>query len=150
MLADHPPVVEGLDVTHETPCHHFSGLFLALLPDLLANPHLDRLVFNTVTRPITTTSAGSPNSEEPMTFYRIADLHFSDHDAYRRYLTWFEENPISPERDPAGGLPLLRSHRQCGSVQGPSVHAIQQCLRSSALLQMWEQEAGEFAAAIQP
>jgi hypothetical protein len=72
------------------------------VPDLLANPHLDRLVFNTVVRPITTTSAGSPTAQQPQSFYRIAELHFVDHDAYERYLHWFEDNPIPPERSPAG------------------------------------------------
>jgi len=72
------------------------------IPDLLANPHLDRLVFNTVVRPILATSAGSPTSEEPETFYRIAELHFANHDSYEQYLAWFREHPIPPERGPAG------------------------------------------------
>src|SRR3990172_10842007 len=72
------------------------------VPDLLANPHLDRLVFNTVVRPITSTSAGSPTAQQPQSFYRIAELHFVDHDAYQRYLHSFEDNPIPPERSPAG------------------------------------------------
>ncbi|MDH3292705.1 MAG: hypothetical protein OER95_00090 [Acidimicrobiia bacterium] len=74
-------------------------------PDLLANPHLDRLVANDVVRPITATSAGSATTStgaEPVTFYRIMELHFADHDAYRRYLDWFEQNPIDPSRGPAG------------------------------------------------
>ena len=72
------------------------------VPDLLANPYVDKLVFNTVIRPITATSSGSPTAEEPETFYRIAELHFSDHDAYEKYLEWFKEHPIPPERGPAG------------------------------------------------
>lgn len=72
------------------------------VPDLLANPFLDRLVFNTVIRPITATSSGSETAREPDTFYRIAELHFADHDAYGSYLQWFEDNPIPPERGPAG------------------------------------------------
>lgn len=72
------------------------------VPDLLANPHLDALEFNTVVRPITATSAGSPTADKPTTFYRIAELHYADHEAYERYLEWFEENPIPPERGPAG------------------------------------------------
>ena len=43
------------------------------VPDLLANPYLDRLVFNTVVRPVLSTSAGSPTAREPETFYRIAE-----------------------------------------------------------------------------
>jgi hypothetical protein len=72
------------------------------VPDLLANPYLDKLVFNTVARPITATSSGSPTADEPQTFYRIAELHFADHDAYERYTEWFVEHPIPPERGPAG------------------------------------------------
>lgn len=72
------------------------------VPDLLANPFLDRLVFNTVIRPITATSSGSATAPKPQTFYRIAELHFADIDAYENYLTWFDENPIPPERGPAG------------------------------------------------
>ncbi|MCL1593259.1 MAG: hypothetical protein M3132_02765 [Actinomycetia bacterium] len=72
------------------------------VPDLLANPHLDKLVFNTVVRPITATSSGSATAEEPETFYRIAELQFASHAAYERYLDWFKEHPIPPERGPAG------------------------------------------------
>jgi hypothetical protein len=72
------------------------------VPDLLANPYLDKLVFNTVIEPIVSTSSGSATAEDPETFYRIAELHFADHDAYEKYLEWFRENPIPPERGPAG------------------------------------------------
>ena len=71
-------------------------------PDLLANPYLDRLVANTVVEPITATSAGTPTTDEPVTFYRIVELHFADHDAYDHYLEWFAKNPIPVERGPAG------------------------------------------------
>ena len=72
------------------------------VPDLLANPFLDRLVFNTVIRPITATSSGSSTAEEPESFYRIAELHFTDHRAFDQYLEWFNDHPIPPERGPAG------------------------------------------------
>ena len=72
------------------------------VPDLLANPYVEKLVFNTVIRPIVATSSGSPTAEDPETFYRIAELHFADHDAYEKYLEWFRENPIPPESGPAG------------------------------------------------
>jgi len=71
-------------------------------PDLLANPHLDRIEMNNVIRPITSTSAGGATSPEPTTFYRIVELHFADHAAYDSYLAWFEEHPIPVERSPAG------------------------------------------------
>lgn len=72
------------------------------VPDLLANPFLDRLVFNTVVGPITATSSGSATAEQPQTFYRIAELHFRDHGAHAKYLQWFKDNPIPPERGPGG------------------------------------------------
>jgi hypothetical protein len=71
-------------------------------PDLLANPYLDRLVMNTIDRPIVATSAGTSPMDDPTTFYRIVELHFADHDAYDRYLKWFDANPIPMERSPAG------------------------------------------------
>ncbi|GMQ85840.1 MAG: hypothetical protein BMS9Abin07_1408 [Acidimicrobiia bacterium] len=71
-------------------------------PDLLANPHLDRIVLNTVVRPVTTTSAGTPTASDTATFERIAELHFADHGAYENYLAWFEAHPIPVERSPVG------------------------------------------------
>ncbi len=72
------------------------------VPDLLANPFVESLVFNKVIRPITATSSGSATADDPQTFYRIAELQFADHDAYEAYLRWFRDNPIPPERGPAG------------------------------------------------
>jgi hypothetical protein len=72
------------------------------VPDLLANPHLGRLVFNRVIRPVTQTSAGTPTGERAESFYRIAEMHFEDMGAYERYLAWFREHPIPPQRGPAG------------------------------------------------
>lgn len=72
------------------------------IPDLLANPHLSRLVFNTVIRPVTQTSGGGASVENGQTFYRIAEMHFEDTAAYDRYLAWFREHPIPPHRGPAG------------------------------------------------
>jgi hypothetical protein len=72
------------------------------VPDLLANPYLDRLVFNTVVRPVSTTSDGTPTTAKPESFYRIAELHFADHAAFEKYRAWFRDNPIPTERSPAG------------------------------------------------
>jgi hypothetical protein len=76
-------------------------LFNVHAPDILANPHVDRLVFNKVERPVRATSGQTP-VPEGLTFYRIAEMHFADEDAYERYVRWFEEHPIAPERTPAG------------------------------------------------
>lgn len=71
-------------------------------PDLLANPHLDRVVVNTVLRPITSTSAGTSTGSDIAPFERIAELHFAEREAYENYLRWFEEHPIPVERSPQG------------------------------------------------
>lgn len=71
-------------------------------PDLLANPYLDRVVLNTVLRPVTTTSAGTTTADDGASFERIAELHFADHEAYENYLRWFKEHPIPVERSPQG------------------------------------------------
>jgi len=79
-----------------------SWLFEVHAPDLLANPHLDRIVFNRVLRPVTRASGGSADVAVGYTFYRIAEMHFADEDAYAAYLAWFAEHPIPAERGPAG------------------------------------------------
>lgn len=71
-------------------------------PDLLANPHLERLVANDIVRPITASSSGTSTTADPVSFYRIVELHFADREAYDQYLAWFEANPIDPSRGPAG------------------------------------------------
>lgn len=77
-------------------------LFEVHAPDLLANPHLDRLVFNKVLRPVTTASGGTADIPPSMSLYRIAEMHFADEDAYTAYRAWFEEHPLPAERGPAG------------------------------------------------
>lgn len=72
------------------------------VPDLLANPHLDRIVFNTVIEQAETTSDGRTPAPQPMSLYRVAELHFADLAAMERYRQWFSEHPIPPERGPAG------------------------------------------------
>lgn len=78
-----------------------SWLFDVHVPDILANPHVDRLVLNKVVRPVTRSSDGS-TAVEGRSFYRVAEMHFADEDAYRRYLDWFAEHPIPVERSPKG------------------------------------------------
>lgn len=77
-------------------------LFEVHAPDLLANPHLDRLVFNKVLRPVRSASGGSATVPEGQNFYRIAEMHYADEAAYQAYLDWFADHPIPPERGPAG------------------------------------------------
>lgn len=93
----------GYDIADGVSVHEYETWLADVhFPDLLANPHLDRLVTNTVLRPIVATSAGTSTMEEPTTFYRIVELHFADRAAYDRYLEWFQANPIPEERSPSG------------------------------------------------
>jgi hypothetical protein len=77
-------------------------LFDVHAPDLLANPHLDRVVFNKVLRPVTQASGGTAEIPPGYSFYRIAEMHYADEEAYDRYLRWFEDHPLAPERGPGG------------------------------------------------
>jgi hypothetical protein len=77
-------------------------LFTVHAPDLLANPHLDQIVFNKVLRPVTQASGGTAAVTRNQMFYRIAELHFADEAAYERYRRWFDDHPIPIERGPAG------------------------------------------------
>ena len=70
-------------------------------PDLLANPHLDKLVLNKVERTVPYATGNTP-IPGGLSFYRISEMHFADEAAYQRYLQWFADNPIPPERGPAG------------------------------------------------
>jgi hypothetical protein len=77
-------------------------LFDVHAPDLLANPHLQRIVFNKVLRPVSQASGGTADIPPSQTFYRIAEMHFADEDAYAAYRAWFDEHPLPAERGPAG------------------------------------------------
>ena len=70
--------------------------------DLLANPYIDRLLFDTVLRPIASSSGGASSITNDIVPYRVAEIHFADERAYERALAWFEDHPIPPERGPAG------------------------------------------------
>lgn len=72
------------------------------VPDLLANPHLDRIVFNTVVEVVPTTSGSTATVGRQMSLFRVAELHFADRSALERYREWFEEHPIPDDRGPAG------------------------------------------------
>lgn len=72
------------------------------IPDILANPHVERLVFNTVIRPVTRSSGGAAAIERSQAFYRVAEMHFRDMAAYEAYVEWFQAHPLPRERGPAG------------------------------------------------
>lgn len=76
-------------------------LFNIHVPDILANPWIDELVFNKVMRPVPATSGGTAVNQE-LSLYRIAEMHFADEEAYQNYLQWFADHPVPAERSPAG------------------------------------------------
>ncbi len=85
-----------------SPEEYETWLFEVHAPDLLANPYLDRIVFNKVLRPVSQASGGTATVPEGQTFYRIAEMHYADEEAYQHYLDWFNEHPLPAERGPAG------------------------------------------------
>jgi hypothetical protein len=54
-------------------------------PALLANPYLDRIVFNKVLRPVRQASGGTAEIPEGYSCCRIAKMHFADETAYEWY-----------------------------------------------------------------
>ena len=93
----------GYDIeTGVSPMEYEQWLFDVHVPDLTANPHLDRLVLHKVLRPVPSSSGGAVAITDNQLFYRITEMHFADEAAYQRYLAWFEEHPIPAERSPAG------------------------------------------------
>lgn len=71
-------------------------------PDLMDNPHLERIVYNKVIRPVLYRLDGTPIADELVTYYRISELHFASEEAYEQYQQWFRANPIPPERGSTG------------------------------------------------
>lgn len=85
-----------------TPAQYDKWLWEIHTPDLLANPHLQKIVYNTVLRPIESTSGDTMKLPQSIPLYRVAELHFKDLQAYEAYRGWFKDHPIPLERGPAG------------------------------------------------
>jgi hypothetical protein len=90
-------LVEGV-----TPEQYDEWLWKIHTPDLLANPYIEKIVYNTVLRPVETASGDTAKIPESLPLYRIAEMHFRDEAAYDAYRNWFTLNPIPVERGPAG------------------------------------------------
>lgn len=71
-------------------------------PDLMANPHIDKIVYNTVLKPVESASGDTMKLPPSIPLYRVAELHFRDMKAYEDYRAWFASHPIPLERGPAG------------------------------------------------
>lgn len=85
-----------------TPREYDEWLWQVHTPDLLANPHLDKIVYNTILRPVETASGNTMQLPQSIALYRIAEMHFQDEAAYDAYRAWFVDHPLPPERGPAG------------------------------------------------
>ena len=96
--------VLGYDIAEGvSPEEYERWLFEVHVPDIMANPHVDKLVFNKVLRPVARASDGTvTESGQGLSFYRVAEMHFADEDAYQRYLDWFADHPVPADRGPAG------------------------------------------------
>jgi hypothetical protein len=70
------------------------------VPDLLANPHVDRLVFNRIEEQVTTLSGTAVPTGQDVELYRVGEIHFADLEAVQRYRDWFARNPLPAERTP--------------------------------------------------
>lgn len=85
-----------------TPAAYDEWLWQVHTPDLLANPHIDKIVYNTVIRPVETASGDTMRLPASEPLYRVAELHFKNMAAYDAYRAWFKNHPIPTERGPAG------------------------------------------------
>jgi hypothetical protein len=93
----------GYDIEHGVTEENYERwLFDVHIPDILANPYVDKLVFNKVTGSVPTISGGSLTIPDDLSFYRIAEMHFRDSAAYEEYRKWFAEHPIPDDRSPKG------------------------------------------------
>ena len=75
-----------------TPEEHDRWLYDIRTPDLMQNPYLDSIVYNTVLEVLRCDRS----------FYQIVEHHYQEIAAYRRAQAWQEAHPIPPERDSAG------------------------------------------------
>eukprot|EP00933_Yihiella_yeosuensis_P005849 TRINITY_DN110444_c0_g1_i1.p1 TRINITY_DN110444_c0_g1~~TRINITY_DN110444_c0_g1_i1.p1 ORF type:complete len:173 (-),score=30.35 TRINITY_DN110444_c0_g1_i1:59-577(-) len=71
--------------------------------DLLANPELRGITLHQVLDAKPQLSSGKEVENDPaVKFWRLAELHFDDLEAYWRYVAWFKERQIPQGRTPAG------------------------------------------------
>lgn len=85
-----------------TPQDYDRWLWDVHTPDLLANPHIDKIIYNTVLKPVETASGDTMTLPNSIPLYRVAELHFQDMRAYEAYRAWFKDHPVPVERGPAG------------------------------------------------
>lgn len=70
--------------------------------DLMANPHLDKIVLRTVSKDKKAMLSSGAAVTNDIEFYRLAELHFKDYSSYDEYIAWFRANAIPPPRTPVG------------------------------------------------
>ncbi len=86
-------VVLGYRVEPELTAEEYDRwLYEIHVPDLLANPYLQKIVFNTVFE----TLRGDHD------LYRVSELHYENQESYQKARAWSEANPTPEERGPTG------------------------------------------------
>lgn len=70
--------------------------------DLMANPHLQKIVLHTVSKDKKARLSTGAEVDNKVGFFRLAELHFRDFAAFDSYVDWFRANVIPAERGPAG------------------------------------------------
>lgn len=71
-------------------------------PDLLANPHLQKICLRSVCPGKKARLSSGASVVNELEFDRLAELHFASHDAYAQYIEWFQANVVPKARTPAG------------------------------------------------
>ena len=75
-----------------TPEAYDDWLYAIHTPDLMRNPYLRRISYNTVIQ----TMSG------PKNYYRISELVYEDMESFRLFQQWRQEHPVPVERGPEG------------------------------------------------
>lgn len=77
-------------------------LFEVHYHDLMSNPHLEKITLHTVTPERKARLSSGAEVTNAVTFYRLAEMCFKNHEAYDEYIKHFQANAIPPPRTPAG------------------------------------------------
>eukprot|EP00416_Gambierdiscus_australes_P037543 CAMPEP_0171106772 /NCGR_PEP_ID=MMETSP0766_2-20121228/65502_1 /TAXON_ID=439317 /ORGANISM="Gambierdiscus australes, Strain CAWD 149" /LENGTH=177 /DNA_ID=CAMNT_0011567949 /DNA_START=38 /DNA_END=571 /DNA_ORIENTATION=+ len=70
--------------------------------DLMANPHLEKIVLHTVRKDKRARLSSGATVKNEIEFFRLAELYFADHASYDKYVEWFQANAVPPPRTPVG------------------------------------------------
>eukprot|EP00419_Tripos_fusus_P005342 CAMPEP_0172685686 /NCGR_PEP_ID=MMETSP1074-20121228/20417_1 /TAXON_ID=2916 /ORGANISM="Ceratium fusus, Strain PA161109" /LENGTH=353 /DNA_ID=CAMNT_0013504873 /DNA_START=171 /DNA_END=1232 /DNA_ORIENTATION=- len=77
-------------------------LFNVHYHDLMSNPYLEKIILHTVSKDKKAKLSSGTEVQNSVTFFRLAELHFQSHEAYGKYIEYFQTNAIPPPRSPVG------------------------------------------------